>query len=217
MHELAQIGVTFRPIHAWPRGGATTKPSARRSPFKQTLADTARILASELRQLRAKPGAILEIDLRENDIRLDGMPRADARVGHPGVILTFECKHGTLRLFTDACHTWQHNLRAIAMHLEHLRMSSLYGVGRGGEQYRGWKALPADAASAEELDLNSAAAIVGEAVVLPAGTLLADRLAVQRAFRDVALQHHPDQGGNEEEFKRLMAACAVLKKHHGIA
>jgi hypothetical protein len=38
---------------------------------------------------------------------------------------------------------WQHNVRAIALGLEALRKVDRYGITRRGEQYAGWKALPA--------------------------------------------------------------------------
>lgn len=218
MHDLAQLGITFRPINQWPAGGKCTDPGERSTPFKAPLSDTAKILAKELRALDAKRGILLEINLRENDVRLDGMPRADARVGHPGVILTFDCRHGTLRPFTDACTTWQHNLRAIAMHLEHLRLAGLYGVGRGGEQYSGWKALPAPTPDQSSAFVNEhdAAAFLGElAIAAPLG-ILTHAVNYQLNMRETLKTYHPDQGGDVEIFKRLMQAKRILDKHHGL-
>ena len=34
--------------------------------------------------------------------------------------------------------------------------------------------------------------------------------AIKGAFRKLAMQHHPDHGGNAEEFKRLRAAYSLL-------
>jgi hypothetical protein len=43
----------------------------------------------------------------------------------------------------DPMESWQHNVYAIAKSLEALRLVDRYGVTRRGEQYTGWKALPA--------------------------------------------------------------------------
>lgn len=42
---------------------------------------------------------------------------------------------------------WQANIRAIAKTLEHLRDLDRWGVTKRGEQYTGWKALPATAST----------------------------------------------------------------------
>jgi hypothetical protein len=101
-------------------------------------------------------------------MRLDGGLRADAKVSHPGVILSFETKkYGPMRYFTDvfdkgsrwvkgtknelgwysggrseAIPGWQMNARAIALGLEALRKVDRYGITKRGEQYTGWSALP---------------------------------------------------------------------------
>lgn len=134
-----KLGLTLRPIDQWP--GKLTYARAT-SPYSAKINDTLNVLQRELRELRAK-NIVLEIAIREKDLRLDGLPRAGALASHPGIILSFESKHGPLRLPFDGFRNWEHNLRAIAMHLEHLRLAGLYGVGHDGEQYRGWAALPA--------------------------------------------------------------------------
>jgi hypothetical protein len=45
---------------------------------------------------------VIELALDEGDIRLDGLPRAHARPRHPGVIVSFDSKHGPLGYGTDA-------------------------------------------------------------------------------------------------------------------
>lgn len=37
---------------------------------------------------------------------------------------------------------------------------------------------------------------------------------IQQAFRQLSKLHHPDTGGDEERFKQLSEAYAVLKDHH---
>ena len=59
------------------------------------------MLDRELSKLGAH-SVVIELALDEGDIRLDGLPRADARPRHPGVIVSFDSKHGPLRYGTDA-------------------------------------------------------------------------------------------------------------------
>ena len=37
---------------------------------------------------------------------------------------------------------------------------------------------------------------------------------IKRAFRSLALVHHPDKGGSEELFKQISEAYAWMNKHH---
>ncbi len=201
-----RLGLTLRPLHSWP--GALT-PAHRREagPFSAPLKDTLEVLARELRALSAR-GVVLQLALREGEFRRDGLPRAGARAEHPGVVLSFESRHGPLRLHHDRFTAWEQNLRAIAKHLEHLRLSSLYGVGRDGEQYRGWQALPAGEAGATPAGPAAAAgpeAVINELAGTHVGTLSERyRLAVRRCHPDVC-------GGDERRFRRLQEAWNRLQ------
>jgi hypothetical protein len=94
-------GVTFRPIERWP--GRLTPWSERRTyQFKAGWPSTIELLERELRMLDAR-NVVLQLDLPERKIRRDGLPYADARPGHPGVILSFESRHGPLSFAND---TW---------------------------------------------------------------------------------------------------------------
>lgn len=131
--------LTCRPIDAWP--GDFTQ-GRRYAPFRASWTHTVADLGRELRHLEAVH-PVLMVDLLERDIRLDGMPRAGARPEHPGVILAFDSKHGPLKYPCDTYTDWQDNLRAIVLAMDALRRVDRYGVTRHGEQYTGWKALPA--------------------------------------------------------------------------
>lgn len=124
------------------------------SDFDSTWTSTYQLLARELRAINAR-NVVLELDYRERDIRLDGQLRADAKCQSPAVRLAFDCIHGPLVYATDRfiargyrarMSDWQHNVRAIALGLEALRRVDRYGITRRGEQYAGWKALPAGTA-----------------------------------------------------------------------
>lgn len=153
--ELRSLGVVVRPLTdpKPPEGG-------RWSTFSAGLSSTIETLAAELRALGAT-NVVLELDLRERDIRLDGLPRADARPTHDGVALSFESKFGPLRYATAefagrwSQPAWQANLRAIALSMKALRAVDRYGVSKRGEQYAGWKALPAVGGLQSEADARA--------------------------------------------------------------
>src|SRR5205807_7195892 len=81
--------------------------------------------------------------ITERDLRIDGEVRADARLKHPGVIVSFiHPQVGPVIFACDKWTTWQANARGIAKGLEALRLVDRYGITQSFEQYRGWKALP---------------------------------------------------------------------------
>lgn len=147
------------------------------------------LLERELDQLGAENG-VIELAVRESDIRLDGWPYAHARPEHPGVIVSFDSKHGPLRYGTDAFPDWQENVRAIALGLEALRKVDRYGIGKRGEQYAGWKQLESGSQRLVERGVELIEAAGGE------------RQALKR--------HHPDaEGGSAEDFRAVQAARAA--------
>lgn len=115
--------------------------SHRRSQFQSSWPTTERLLFAEVKHLRGK-NLVLELDVREQDLRLDGGLRANARPTTPAVRVAFDSMHGPLTYATDRFTTWQDNVRAVALGLEALRKVDRYGITKRGEQYAGWKALP---------------------------------------------------------------------------
>ena len=148
----------------------------------------------------------------QRDLTREGQLRANARRPNAsGVILSFDSQHGPLSYPCDAMNDWESNLRAIAYHLEHVRLAGLYGVGADGEAYRGFAALPA----APEEDARWAAARV---ILAHVGARDATPAAIQRFLDDPgpiigeALRcAHPDHGGSREALEAVMAAREALK------
>lgn len=171
--------VRFRPIQAWPPDFSQRRASDQ---FRAGFSSTLQILEAELAALGAH-SVVVEIAVAEDEIRLDGWPRSNARPTHPGVIVSFESKHGPLRYGTDAFPRWQSNLRAIALGLRALRAVDRYGIGKRGEQYQGWRALPAGG-DAER----------GRQLVQEHG-------GVTEALKAT----HPDRGGDPDDFRAVQA------------
>jgi hypothetical protein len=110
-------------------------------------------------------------------------------------------KHGSLSYPCDKFSHWQDNLRAIALSMEALRKVDRYGVTRGGEQYRGFAALP----PAQPIDhLAVIARVIGT-------TVDTVRLDVGSAIREALKRSHPDHGGSEEKLKEVLAAREALR------
>lgn len=172
---------TVRPISTWP--GVMPAEHAY-SRFRAGMDDTFMRLRFELEKLDARQ-VVIEMAIGEGDIRRDGLPYAAARAAHPGVVVSFESRHGPLRYATAEFTRWQDNLRAIALGLEALRAVDRYGISRRGEQYAGWKALTAGGPSVRR----------GRA-------LIAEHGDVRRAL----MATHPDHGGSPDDFADVQAA-----------
>lgn len=196
---LTALGITLRPFDNPPKAGGV------RSPFDASLAATLEVLARELRALQAKQ-IVLQVGFREQDLRLDGMPRANATMTHDGVALSFESKWGPLRYETNEFRGhnwsgvvgWQANLRAIALGMEALRKVDRYGVSKRGEQYRGWQQLPER--SSEPADLIVTRADAQRFLDEYGGT-----------FREAANRLHPDKGGDPARMRAALKARKVLE------
>lgn len=208
------IQCVFRPL-LW--SGPETPAARRRSQyaFKAGWSDTLALLERELRHLDASR-IVVEADFRERDLRIDGWPRADARIPqHPGVRVAFESRHGPLVYATDSCAWWQHNVRSIALGLEALRAVDRYGVTRRGEQYAGWKAITAGAAPAGD-PYEVLAEYSRHSRSHLQSAMSRDEL--RRACNGALRRSHPDvDGGSAEAFVAVQAAVGELKSRGVVA
>ena len=193
------LNYAFHPIGSWPH--PDTDPRRGWNTFRSGWGDTLNLLERELTHLEAFR-IVLQADFREADIRLDGMPRADAcQPVHPGIILSFESRVGPQRYASDAHLFWQHNVRGVALGLEALRAVDRYGITRSGEQYAGWKQLTAGSGLTTR---EAAMALLTDLVGGGGGFDLA--LAYKRALKKA----HPDGGGTQELFAQVQDAGRIL-------
>lgn len=187
----------WRPIDTWP-GPLTGDLFRKPSPFSASWTSTTELLHRELVKLNARR-VLFQAALTEAQIRKDGRgPYADARFEHPGVILTFESNRagGTVNFAVDTFTHWQDNARAIGLGMEALRKVDRYGITKTGEQYRGWRALPASS-EVDTMDVAAARAFLE---------------AHGGTFREAAKRLHPDTpGGSVEAFQRLNLARETLR------
>lgn len=209
--------VTFQAITPalWPRGAARTPESGRRhGPFKATWATILNDLDTELVQIGAKD-VVIQLDCPAVDIRQDGMPKGDARVRSPGIVLRFtHPKLGPVVYPCDAYADYYDNLRAISLTLNALRAIDRYQVGTPGQQYGGYRALPASTGETT-LSPEQAADMLAQHSGLPAEAILGYPAVASAAVTKAMRVTHPDAGGKEGEFDLVKKAEAVLTEYHG--
>lgn len=205
-------GMTLRPIASWPHDYTFDRRS---SLFSSSLTATLDTLGRELRHLgtgRRNAESVLQIAMREQDFRIDGLPQ------HPGVILNIESHHGTLSYPCDTFTHWQDNLRAITLGLEALRRVERYGITQTGQQYRGWQAIESKPA----VDAVSAACVVLARIAWPnendecqanwAHKITSDQRIRHNTYRQARAKAHPDRhNGDRALWDHVEGAIAVLQ------
>lgn len=220
----------IRPLVGWT--GKTTRERRPASTFRAAWSDTLDLLGRETLLLGARL-VVIQVDVTAGEIRLDGMLRANARVGSPAVKVAFESKHGPLTYATDEYGHWQANVRAIALSLQALRAVDRYGVSKSGEQYRGWTAIGAKAAE-DEMTPDEAARVLADAAgvspeplrghhdvildgarrdgrrIVDDSTVATSKRFIIAAYREAAKTAHPDAGGNGDIFRLISNARDVL-------
>lgn len=206
--------LTFRPIKVWPEGWRDPGRHRQDSPFGSTFSTTLSDLERELRAISGRD-PFLQVDASERDVRIDGQLRADARVSHPGVILTFDTRaHGALVYATDRFRHWHANLRAITLGLEALRRVERYGIAERGQQYAGYRELPSGIAVGAAMTIEEAARLLCDATMAEIGEDPdhVDRVigVAESLYREAVKTAHPDRGGDAELFRRLTEARDLL-------
>lgn len=189
---------TTRPIsdRTWLRPAGERK----RSQFDATWTRTLQQLEKEIDHLGGRD-VVIEVDVRERDIRVDGMLRAAARAESPAVVVAFDTRnHGPMLYRCDRYLSswsnrpgWQENIRAIALTLESLRAVDRYGATETGEQYAGFRALPGATTTPPSLTREGAIAFL--IAVIPDGEARRSELVpdLPRLFRIARREAHPDR------------------------
>ncbi len=201
----------IRPLGPWIGPVTRNRQPAHR--FRAAWQDTLDLIGKETAALGARV-VVIQVDVAEGDLRRDGMLRANAKVGFPGVRVSFDSRHGPLTYATDTYTEWRANVRAIALSLQALRAVDRYGVSKSGEQYRGWAAIES---GSEPLMSDAAARFIAQQAGggFEPADVLGDLEVRARAYRAAARRLHPDAGGDPEDFKRLGAARRLLDETAG--
>lgn len=159
-------------------------------------------VADALARLRAE---LRRMGLRDDDfiistnveLRLDGLPRSDRREpSDPGVAVYWEQRSKQQCMATDRYDRVADNMAAIATTLDDLRSIERHGGAEILERaFIGFAQLPSST------DRKPWREVLGFG---PEARVTKDEL--DKRFRKLAEQHHPDKGGNIEEFHRINGA-----------
>jgi hypothetical protein len=181
---------------------------------------TLELLDDELRQLGLTGIVVIEAGFADWDLRTDlSGPLARVRESHPGVVVSFTSRvWGPMRYATDMHEVkysgdppgWQANVRAVALTLGALRAIDRWGVARRGEQYTGFKALPAGGTG---LTFPSADAALRWMTENKPKGFTGDTAA--ELYRALARRMHPDSGKHDagwepDDWTRLENAKLLL-------
>lgn len=212
----------YSPIDVWP--GALRPDRARRSSnFRVGWDKALRDLEHEIAMLAGEDATpTIRLALDATDIRRDGLPRAQAKPRHPGVIVEFDTPDlGRLSYASDVyadsgyhwvLQGWRANLRAITLGLEALRAVERHGIGQGREQYQGFKAIGAGTpmgGAEPQMSRADALTILAEGTDLPPAAVADDPAA---AFKLAAKRWHPDVAGEHDRWVRIEAAYRLLRE-----
>lgn len=231
---------TFRPMIQWPPWAMPVPRTFKRGAFRAQYPATVKMLANELKHLRAESAVVL-VRALPSEFKAGRLP-ATANPFTPGVCLTVQRGSMILGFSCQTYHSWKDNLRAIALLLKSLR--SLATHGWRSEQYAGFRLnveppeakpepqqseyryRPEPPNARPTSDARTAAILIGGFAIRGGFPLhFADAVEIlvgnpdiyRRAYKAAARTVHPDRcGGSDREFKQLQAAAAVLDRHHGV-
>lgn len=140
---------TTRPLsdRTWLRPESKRTNSQFDTPWPKTLTQ----LEREVAALGGR-NLVIECDVEERDLKLNGELRANARPSSPAVIVAFDTRDLGPQLYrSDKYATvvswqgpaWQHNVRAVVLTLEAMRAVGRHGCAETGQQYTGFRAIGA--------------------------------------------------------------------------
>lgn len=186
------------PLH-WPDGWPRTPSNERIWGRFQTTPGTAR--SHLLQEITALGGQypVISSDLA---VRKDGLPYADQarrKIHDPGVAVYFE-KKGTQMVF--ACDRYDapwKNMRAIGKTIEAIR-----GIDRWGASDMMERALSAFEALPAPDGWRTVLGFSGDPDV--------SRDEAHHRYREMVKNHHPDRGGDPEQFRKINEAWVSAQK-----
>lgn len=197
----------------WPEGWPRTAPVERQSSrFLRncryaarfhSMSESVDFLSSELSRLNADK-TVLSTNVA---LKLNGDPYSNRSAPtDPGAAVYFELNGKPTSL---ACDKWlrvEDNIYAIAKHIEALRGQERWGVGSIARAFTGYQALPAPGESTAS-DWWKTLGV----------TINATEDQVKEAYRLLVKKHHPDNGGDQDLFRRVQQAYEKFCQSEAIA
>lgn len=186
---MADGVITASPLYWPPHFPRTPGHRRERSRFQQTPGNARQHLIWEIERLGGR-----NIILSTNtELRRDGLPYASQRrLDDPGVAAWFTLGGVQQCIPCDRWHLIKDNMHAIELSIAALRGLDRWGAKSMVEAaFKGFAALPAPGVS----DWRN---VLGNEV--------ADRAAVERRYRELARERHPDHGGSDSMMADLNTA-----------
>lgn len=192
---------------SWPLGWKRTPISGRaRSRFgNHSLAQAAKEALTQLARMDVGDwNVVISTNVA---LRLDGLPLSNQKAPEdPGVAVYFKLKNQDRVLACDRWDRVEHNLWAIAKHVEAIRAQDRYGVGTVEQAFAGYAALP-DPERDQEWHGVLAFALNAQLT----------RDDIETRYRELVKRHHPDKGGDAVTFDRIVKARAAALAAIGAA
>jgi len=193
----------------WPDGFERTPPENREPyphGFRVTRSQAFDNILDELRKLDARD---VQLDTgAEHQTRNPNKPYANASFDDPGVVVRFE-RDG--QQYAIPCDRWDNprdNAQAIARYLDAKRALERYGVETVESEFSTQRLPPGDG--------EREAVVVGEAASQPDPYEVlevapdASDAVVKAAARQKLAEHHPDSGGDRDQFQQVKSAKKSL-------
>lgn len=188
----------------WPPGRPRTKSYARNKPrfTARSMFSVRRQVEDEVRLLGGRD-LIISSNVK---LRQDGMPLANQRIpDDPGVAVYFKRKGKDVAIACDRWQTPEENLRAIGDAINAIRLIERRGTGEMVDAaFQGFAQLPAAMTTyrhwTKVFDLAEDAR---------------DDIVSAR-YRVLAMENHPDRGGDTQIAAEINAAYAEFKKERGL-
>jgi hypothetical protein len=184
----------------WPEGWKRTPANERqaRNAFQVSRAQARDHLLRQLDLLWAS-SVIISTNV---PVKANGSFYADTREpDDPGVAVYFKYQGKSMCFACDRYVSVRSNTRAIGLTIEAIRTIERHGASDMMERaFRGFAALPEKATEPWRAVLE----IGHEAKVSPD--------EIEEKFRDLALKHHPDHGGDPDKFRAIVEARHQAKK-----
>lgn len=185
----------------WPAGFDRTPPGKRDAgrKFQASRGSTTKELAAELERMDVDEW---RASIGNQHTKSNGLPRHNARPDDPGFVLRWRDDGEQYAVACDAYSELAANVRAVYLWLHETRMRGQRPVVTGDTEFAAARLPPGDG----EPD-----AVVAEPVEPDPHDVLgvapdADPEVVKAAARSLKKKHHPDVGGDEQQFKRVVRA-----------
>lgn len=159
------------------------------APFKVAMGRSLKDIGNEVGML----GGTHMVISTNMPVRRDGLPYSDRRVIlDPGAAVYFSYKGRQVAFACDRWDTLEANLRAISKTINALRGIDRWGTGdMVAAAFTGFTALPAPEQPWQVLGLTTSSPT---------------REQIDQAYRLLAKEHHPDNGGTQAQMARINVA-----------